>query len=209
MFSTSTRARFDFPGLLRVCMPQFRCLRKQKINTDLVSYTLSFKYSVSCSCICTHLPPCRQKPTSDVACSVHTPWWRHGQHACSYFGQSQVSSSFGVCVFVNQWHYNSAISFWVTVLFVHHHCVYSCLWVQIHSSYLPSLTCMPCPPACHEDTQSSLISPPCEGFPPACAFLTSHTRSPAILTCPAFPAEKGIRLRLQLYSTTLYFFDNL
>lgn len=46
-------------------------------------------------------------------------------------------------MYVMQWYYYSAASFWVMVLFVHHYSVYPFPWLLIHSSYLPSLNCMP------------------------------------------------------------------
>lgn len=101
-----------------------------------------------------------RKPTqmSDIACSVHALWRWHGQYACVYFGLKPSHPS--VCsMYVMQWYYYSAASFWVMVLFVHHFSVYSSLWLLIHSFYLPSWNCMLClKPTCYEDTKFMQIS---------------------------------------------------
>lgn len=120
-----------------------------------------------------------RKPTqmSDIACSVHALWRRHGQYACVYFGLKPSHPS--VCsMYVMQWYYYSAASFWVMVLFVHHFSVYSSLWLLIHSFYLPSWNCMLClKPTCYEDTQSSCKSPSYEGISLACAFMMLYIMS--------------------------------
>lgn len=164
--------------LLVMCMPQYQCLRKQtnKKRPDLL-HLVNFNGSMF---ICLHLSPSMSENPleSQILHAAPMPYDSDmaNMHVC-ILALSQVTIQCAVCMLCNGIIMQPPASgswscLYTTTLFT------PPLWLLIHSSYLPSQNCMPCPkPTCYEDTQGSCKSPSCEGISLACAFMMSRTVS--------------------------------
>ena len=91
--------------------------------------------------VCLHVG----KPSwvSNIACSVHAPWWRHGQICmCVLCPEAKLPFSIQYVWMFIQWWYYSTSSFWAMVLCVHLHSVYPPpFWLPTHSPPWDRVSC--------------------------------------------------------------------